>query len=367
VTLAPFALERFFARHEFTARLLLCSSDPESMTVGDLCALEPGTREALDRVWLGYGDSRGQPALRAAIAGLHEPGGCGPDDIVVHVGSQEPIFTFMHAQVTAGDEVIVHVPAYQSQTELPRALGATVVPWRGHPALDPDDLVRLISPRTRGLVVCTPHNPTGEHLDHARLARVIELARRHGLWLLGDEVYRGLEHAGRGARLPSVADLYERAAAVGGTAKGMGLPGLRVGWLSTRDAELRARVGAIKDYTTICGSQPAELLAAVACRHAETLWSRSLARISENLEHCDAFFARHADRFTWRRPRGGTTVLVGLRHESAEAFAELVLAKSGVLVAPGPLFGAPDDCFRLGYGRANLPEALAALGTVLQS
>lgn len=365
--LRPFALERFFAKHEFTARYLMCSSDPESMTVAELLAYEPDARAALDAVWLGYGDSRGQPALRAAIAALHD--GCTADDIVVHVGSQEPIFTFFHAAVQAGDEVIVHLPAYQSHTELPRSLGATVVPWRGDPAegfaLDPDALARLVTPRTRAIVVCTPHNPTGEHLDRARLDAVVTIARRAGAWLLGDEVYRGLEHAGPAARLPSVADLYERGCAVGGTAKGMGLPGLRVGWLSTRDAELRARAGAMKDYTTICGSQPSEALAIVACRHAEALWARSRTRIVRNLELMDAFVARHPAKLGWRRPRGGTTGLMAIHGESATAFCDRVLAKSGVLLAPGPLFDADDTHARVGYGRENFPAVLAALESAL--
>ncbi|HEX3370324.1 MAG TPA: aminotransferase class I/II-fold pyridoxal phosphate-dependent enzyme, partial [Candidatus Cybelea sp.] len=103
--LRPFALERFFARYEFTTRYLLCSSDPESMPVSELLALESGADRRLAELRLGYIDSRGTPELRDAIASLYESRGA--EQVLAHSGTQEPIFAFMHAILEPGDQLVV--------------------------------------------------------------------------------------------------------------------------------------------------------------------------------------------------------------------------------------------------------------------
>ena len=128
----PFKIERYFARYEFTTRYLLCASDCEAMTVDDLLAYEPGAAEAFGRHWLGYTESPGDPALRTAIAATYE--GIGRDQILVHSGAEEAIFSFMNCALEPGDRVIVHVPCYQSLKEVARALGAEVVPWQADAA-----------------------------------------------------------------------------------------------------------------------------------------------------------------------------------------------------------------------------------------
>ncbi len=99
-----FALERYFARYEFETRYLLCSSDPESMPVRELLALERGATDGLLDVWLGYTESRGSPELRRAIASLYER--TGADGVLVHAGAQEPIFAFMNVALSPGDHVV---------------------------------------------------------------------------------------------------------------------------------------------------------------------------------------------------------------------------------------------------------------------
>ena len=123
----PFKLERFFARHEFSAPYLLCCSDCESLSVRDLLALEPGAAEALAGLWLGYTESPGSPRLRQAIASLYI--GIDPEQILVHTGAEEAIFNFMNAVLRPGDHVIVHWPCYQSLTEVAESVGCQVTRW----------------------------------------------------------------------------------------------------------------------------------------------------------------------------------------------------------------------------------------------
>src|SRR5262249_44626246 len=149
--------------------------------------------------------------------------------------------------------------------------------------LDPDALPQLVSPRTRGIVINSPHNPTGALLSRDRFEAIVRFARERGLWLFSDEVYRGLEQ-NPAERNPAACDVYERGISLGSTAKTYGLAGLRIGWIATRDASLYARLAAFKDYLTICNSATGELLSALALRHAEAIAARNRSIVTANIE-----------------------------------------------------------------------------------
>ena len=361
-----FALERYFARYEFDTRYLLCSSDPESMPVRELLALEPGTTDGLLDVWLGYTESRGSPELRRAIAALYELPGA--DGVLVHAGAQEPIFAFMNVALAPGDHVVVQVPAYQSHYSIAEAAGAEVTRWESDLAADgapdPDDLARAIRPNTRAIVITSPNNPTGYVFDRERLDATIAIARKHGLWLFADEVYRGSERD-PADRVPAVCDLYERGISLGAMAKAYGLAGLRIGWIATQDSSLYDRIAAFKDYLTICNPAPSEYLATLALYHHDALTERVRRITSENLDRLDAYFRRHTQRWEWRRPRAGTTAFPRYLAGSTERLCAELVERAGVLLLPSVAFDAGDDRVRIGYGRKNLPEALAAMDDYL--
>jgi aspartate/methionine/tyrosine aminotransferase len=151
------------------------------------------------------------------------------------------------------------------------------------------------------------------------------------------------------------------AVSLGVLSKSYGLPGLRLGWVASRNTPVLRGMAQIKDYTTICNSAPSEFLAALALRQRVRLLARNLAIVQHNLPLLDAFFARHVDRFTWVRPSAGPIAfprLVG--DQDVEAFCAEVAAQAGVLLAPGTLYDCPGH-FRVGFGRRNMPEALARL------
>jgi aspartate/methionine/tyrosine aminotransferase len=203
-------------------------------------------------------------------------------------------------------------------------------------------------------------------MSHDVQQRIVELARERQLILFSDEVYRGLEHA-LAARLPAACDLYDRAISLGTVSKAHGLPGLRIGWLACRSAEVRERVTDMKLYTTICSSAPSELLVALALRHASTIVERNRLLVLGNLPLVDAFIARHGDLFSWVPPSAGP---IGFPRVSLEpgrdvhAWCEQIATDAGVLLLPGTVYDAPDHV-RVGFGRANLPEALGRLDAYL--
>ncbi len=357
----PFALERFFAKHEFSVKHLGCASDPDSLTTREVLALEPGAEAKFLELGLGYGESVGQPELRSAIAALFT--GIAPEDTLVHAGAEEAIFACMNVLLGPGDHVIVHTPAYQSLYEVAESAGASVTRWeaREKDGWQPDveALERMLKPETKLVVINSPHNPTGALISRDRLDAIVAFARKHGLWLFGDEVYRGVEYGA--PRNPSVVELYERGISVGATAKVYGLAGLRIGWLVCRDRSLLERVATFKDYLTICSPGPSEFLAAIALRHTEVLATRTRKIVEANLPLVQQLITERPDQFSWVRPVAGTTGFMRYVPGGAEKWTREVLARSGLLFLPGPLFDFSDTHFRIGLGRSALVTWLPLL------
>jgi aspartate/methionine/tyrosine aminotransferase len=365
--LAPFRLERYFAAHEFSAPFLLCASDCESMELGELLSLEPGAWERFQSLWLGYTESSGDPGLREAVAELYDT--IRSDHVLVHAGAEEAIFNFMNVALNPGDHVIVHRPCYQSLAEVARSVGADVSGWGGDPGhgweLDLGDLKRLLTPRTRVVVVNFPHNPTGFLPDLDFIHELSDLSERHGFMIFSDEVYRGLE-LDPCDRLPAVADINDRAVSLGVMSKTFGLAGLRIGWVATRNARIFNDMAAFKDYTTICNSAPSEFLAAIALQNAGKIAERNRRIIQANLDHLDRFFGEHAELFQWCRPRAGSVAFPTLLKGRVDAFSMDLVEKAGVLLLPGTLYDQGVNAFRIGFGRKNVPEALRQFDAYLK-
>ncbi len=364
-----FRLERFFAKYEFNAPYLLCSSDCESLEIKDLLAMEPDTRQQLDRFWLGYTESKGSPELRKDIASLYKH--ISPDQLLVHNGAEEVIFNFMNAALAPGDQIIVQSPCYQSLAQVALAGGCQVTRWETVPAngweLDIDFLADAIRPETRAIVINCPHNPTGYLPSREKLDAIIAIARQHNLILFSDEVYRFLEYRPEDV-LPPVCELYERGVSLGVMSKSFGLAGLRIGWIATQDTELYNQMAGFKDYITICSAGPSEFLSGIAIRNSDSIIQRNRQIIRTNLSLLEDFFQRHTDRFTWQTPKAGPIAFPGLTGaQDADSFADELVAACGVLLLPGSCYDpAFQNHFRIGFGRKNMPESLARLDDYLE-
>jgi aspartate/methionine/tyrosine aminotransferase len=360
--IAQFALERFFARWEFAVEHLLCASDVQAYPMAELLAhADDETRAMWDGLTLGYTESTGHPLLRREIAALYD--GLEADDVLVFAGAEEAIFCLGNVAFGPGDHTIVTWPGYQSLYEVARAAGADVTlhelreeaGW----AIDIDLLRRQVTPATRLIVINPPHNPTGMLPERSTYDAVVALAEETGAHLLVDEVYRFLEFD-EGDRLPAGADVTARGISLGVMSKSFAMPGLRIGWLATRDRDLLARCAAFKDYTTICSSAPSEILAVIGLRARDTVLRRSRDIVTANLELLDAFFDDWVDRFSWVRPRGGSIGFPRLTVPGVtiDEWAAGLVEAEGVLLLPGSQFGFGGNHFRLGFGRSDLPIAL---------
>ncbi len=366
--IAPFRIEQYFGKYEFTAKYLLSSSDAESRTIADLLSLEPAAHDAFLSLWCGYTETPGAPWLRETLTSLYKT--IRPADLLVVAAAEEAIFLFYHALLTPADHAIVETPCYESAFTLVKSTGATASAWQRHAennwAHDLAALESLIQPNTRAIYINTPHNPTGLLMPLEILKGVLALAAKRGIYVFSDKVYRELEHD-PATRLPAACDLYDRAVSLGSMSKTYGLPGLRLGWLASRDPEILQKCTELKYYTTICSSAPSEFLSDLALRHRDKLTDRNRQLVLRNLKLLTEFLARRSDLFSWTPPNASPIGFVRFNPEQdVHQFCESVVQQSGVLLLPGSVYDQPRH-IRFGYGRANMPEALSHLDDWLSS
>ena len=364
----PFELERYFAKYEFSAKYLLSSSDCDGLLQSDVLDLaDAQSRELWDNLTLGYTESGGHPLLKDEIAKMYQ--GITSDDILTVV-PEEGIYLALNCILKSGDHVICTFPGYQSLYGIAEGIGCEVTKWeldeaRGW-ALDLDFLKSQIKSNTKLLVVNFPHNPTGYTPTLPEFQEIMDIAREHNIFVLSDEMYRYMEFDAAD-RLPSACEVYENAVSLFGVSKALGLAGLRVGWVTTRNKDLLARMVTYKDFTTICGSAPSEIVALIALRNSELIVSRNLDTIKANLDLLDTFFeGQHL--FSWIKPRAGSIAFPRINgNRSSLAFCETLVAETGIMLLPSTVYGFGDNHFRLGFGRKNMPEVLDKFSEYLSS
>ena len=193
--LSKFKLERYFAKYEFETPYLLSSSDCESFTIEELLSFNPQSISDFHSLKLGYTESLGDPDLRSEISKLYET--ISMKDIIVFSGAEEGIFSFMNSLLSEGDEIIVQFPGYQSLFEVANSIGAMVIRWEMDESSDWNLNLKFletnISIRTKAIVINNPHNPTGSLISKELYLNIIQIAKKHNLFLFSDEVYRFTE------------------------------------------------------------------------------------------------------------------------------------------------------------------------------
>jgi len=366
--LPDFNLEVYLGKWEFAARWHITPSDAQTLTIRELLALaDPAERAAWEELPLGYIETWGTPKLRAAITATYK--GIAPDDVLAFAGAEEGIYCAMHALLSSDDHALVVTPNYQSAEQVPLSLCATegvaLRPERNWD-LDLDELAAKIRPNTKLISINFPHNPTGKIIDRATFDALVALCRKHGIWLFSDEVYRGLE-IDPARQLPAVTEVYERGLSLGVMSKAYGLPGLRIGWVLSKDHALLSQMERIKHYLSICNAGPSEHLAIIALKARDKVIGRNVALVRENLQAVERFFAEYPGLFEWYRPDGGCVAYPRyLGTDGVEAFARRLVEEAGIVVLPSSIYRSslgptPPDRFRIGFGRFHTRDGLEAM------
>ena len=366
--LPDFRLETHFSKWEFKARYHMTASDAESVSLRELLAMaSPEEQAQFEEMSLGYTQTYGAPDLREAIASTYAERNAA--EILCFAGASEGIFAANMVLLDQDSHAVVVTPNYQSHETLPvsicEATGVPLEPDDGW-SLDIDRVAAAIKPNTRLVTINFPHNPTGTILPLDRYHALIDLCRKHGIYILHDEIFNGLGPS-TAKHLPYVADLYERGLSLNVMSKSYGLPGLRIGWIACADTEILSKMERLKHYLSICNSGPSERLALIALNHRDRLLARNCAIVDENLPKWDSFFDRHPALFEWYRPQGSCTAFPRYTGpDGVEAFTRALVEDSGVLLLPSTIYRSalgetPKDRFRLGFGRRGLDEGLAAM------
>ncbi|MGI9373612.1 MAG: aminotransferase class I/II-fold pyridoxal phosphate-dependent enzyme [Hyphomicrobiales bacterium] len=368
-----FALEVHFSKWEFAAKHHMTASDAESMTLSELLEMaSPDDRRAFDKLWLGYTETYGAPDLRAAIAETYDT--LSAENILCFAGAEEGVYTAMKVLLDPSDHAIVVVPNYQAAETVPLSVcevsGVCLHEenaWR----LDLEEVEAAIRANTKLISINFPNNPTGAIAPREDYDGLVALCRKHGIYLFSDEVYRLLE-VDETKRIPQAADAYEKGLSLNVMSKAYGLPGLRVGWIAAQDKELLARFEHYKHYLSICNSAPSERLALIALKARDGILERNRSVVRENLAKLDAFFADYSDLFDWAHPDGGCVAYPKYTGAGdVGAFCERLVEESGVLLLPASIYRSeliesPPQRFRIGCGRRNIDEGLAAFREFLE-
>jgi len=358
--LNPFKLERYFARYEFSAPYLLCTSDCEALSMQELLDIaDNNTLKMWHNLKLGYTESQGHPVLREEISNLYQR--IKPSNVMV-ITPEEGIYIAMNSILEKNDHVITTFPGYQSLYEVANSIGCKVSKWiprqKDTWVFNIDDLRNLIRENTKLIVINFPHNPTGATITQTELEKIVDIAREKNIIIFSDEMYKFLEY-NESNRISSTCDLYDNAVSLFGMSKSFGLAGLRIGWLTTKNSELFEKFATYKDYTTICSSAPSEILAIMALRKKSKILKRNLNIIQENLKLLDEFFREYSKLFEWHKPKAGPIGFPELKtNEKVSDFCLDLVNKKGVMLLPSSQYDYGGNNFRIGFARKNMPQAL---------
>ena len=293
-----------------------------------------------------YSPIPGETALRAAIAaqtrqtwGIH----AAPEQVTVFPGAQAALYALAQCLLDPGDEVIVPDPSYATYEALIRAPGAQMVTVPLRPEngfhLDLDVVVAAVTPRTRGLLLNFPHNPTGACLTAESARAVADLCMARDLWCISDEVYAALDHAGRHRSPMNVPGMMDRGALVSSFSKSHAMTGWRCGWTVT-SVELAVHLERAARAMFFGVSQFVQdaAVAALADRDGEAAairasYVRRAEVVVEELSRAPGLRVRHPD--------AGLYVFADVRGTGLDgkAFARSLLDAEGVSVTPGEGFG----------------------------
>ncbi len=350
----------------------LAESTSQDLTVGEI--LDIAGIENIRSLKLGYGASAGLITLRHEVAkSCRIP----VEQVITTQGTALGLFLIAFEACRPGDEAILVTPCFPPSRDSLLGAGVNVreirLSFDSRYGLDLDQFAATLSPGVKLVSVASPQNPSGIQVSRATIVELLTLMERLSpeAILFIDETYREATY-GSAVAVPSLAGLHPRVVTGASVSKALGAPGLRAGWLTVADADLRKRLAVAKMNTVICNSVLDETLAAALLRNKEAVLAPRRQLLAAALETLAAWHEAERDRVAWVRPDAGALCCMRL---SADAFDDPVveqfwsqLPRHDLQLACGTWFGETSRVFRLGFGYlppARLAPALSALSSAL--
>jgi len=293
-------------------------------------------------------------------------------EVVISTGSKQSLFNACFTLFGPGDEVLIPTPAWTSYYEMVSLARAAPVPVTGDPAhgfkVTAAMLETAATPRTKGLMLNSPSNPTGSVYAPEELRAILALAHERGWWVLSDEIYLRIAYGKAASSSLDVAPSRERLIVVNGVAKAYAMTGWRIGW-TISPANVAAAMTALQSHTTSNAATVSQHAALAALSMRDEADAAVTAMVAQFEKRRDAALAilRTEPRIHVLAPDGAFYLYLrapgaGKAADAGSAFAAQLLEKSGVAIVPGSAFLTP-DWVRVSYAaeQAQVEEAMRRL------
>ena len=341
--------------------------------------IREAAKSALDTGDTFYTQNLGIPALREALAcyssELHRP--VSAEHIAVTSSGVSALMLVAQLLLNPGDRVVIVTPLWPNLIEIPKILGAhvTSVPLRlstrqADPIweLDLDQLLDALTPETKALMINSPNNPTGWTMQKPQQQIVLDHCRKHGIWLLADDVYERLIYdvpVGIRACAPSfldIADTNERVVSTNSFSKSWLMTGWRLGWMQV-PGSLMADLSKLIEYNTSCAPGFVQQAGVVAVERGEDIVAHSIARYTEARNYLYEQLSRPVFReagIVAPLPAGAMYLFFLIEGETDSlALCKRLVSEAGLGLAPGSAFGPEGEgairwCFASGIERLSL-------------
>ena len=325
-----------------------------------------------DHMKLSASEIQGDVRLREQIASFYDQSKVKftSEDVVLSAGTTSALLLIFYGLVAPGDHVVVGYPGYEGLIDCPRAIGAEMSYWK----LDPEnnwegnfeELKSLLRPETKMLVLNNPHNPCGSVLSTSAQEQIVKLAAERNIIIFTDEIFRPLFHSVDVPTSMVEHSSYSRTVVAGSLSKVWGLPGVRAGWVVSRDPKIREAVIKIRKWAVQNISCVDEAIAreVLSPRLRETVMLRTLNNAQANLAVLEKFAQEHKDSFSCVVPKGAATTFAQFKNlktgqpvDDVEFCTKLKREKA-MLLAPGSLcFGVGNKGDWKGFVRIHVTVA----------
>ncbi|MFD1778821.1 aminotransferase [Fredinandcohnia salidurans] len=294
-------------------------------------------------------------------------------EVIVTVGGSQAIDLALRAVVDPGDEVIIVEPTFVAYSPIVSLAGGVPIPVHTRPEnefkLQPEEIEKVVTERTKAIIICSPNNPTGTMLRKEELEAIAKIVEKHDLLVISDEIYAELSYEGKYTSFSSIPGMFERTILVSGFSKGFAMTGWRLGY-SAAPREISEAMLKIHQYTMMCASTMAQYGAIEALRNglSDVEYMRKSYRQRRN------FFVSSLQEIglSCHMPGGAFYAFPSIKETglSSEEFAHRLLMEERVAVVPGNVFGESGEGFiRCSYASSleQLQEAVKRMGRFLKN
>ena len=320
-----------------------------------------------------YTSNAGLLSLREEIAGylsarfnaVYEPG----SEIIVTIGASEAIDLALRTLVRPGDEVLIPSPSYVSYAPNAAITGGVAVAVETSAkngfALTPELLEKAITPRSKALILPYPNNPTGAIMTRAQLEKIAEVAERHDLFVISDEIYAELTYGQKHASFAAIPEMKKRTILINGFSKAFAMTGWRLGYFCAPEAVVKAAYK-IHQYTIMCAPTASQVAGEAALRSGREDEYRAVTEMRESYDVRRRYLVAKFNEIglSTFEPKGAFYVFPSVKSTglTGDEFAERLLKEQRVAVVPGSAFGDSGKYFV----RCSYATSLADLKTAAQ-